>query len=136
MMKCDISILKFQLVRHYVHMAVDDRFFNEMFDEAGAPRQLFADYRQWFGEQVAPKLLKKPARQRNCFATRASLWQSMARRKRKNGLFHLTLCADHRVGFETQIEAENPYCEEISSGWGNALRQALKSLPAYATPLK
>lgn len=36
-----------------------------------------------------------------------------------------------RVGYETRIEADDPYYNEISRGWGNALKQAFKSLPSY-----
>lgn len=41
-----------------------------------------------------------------------------------------------RVGFQTRIEADDPYYREISHGWGNALKQAFASLPAYELPLR
>jgi len=39
-----------------------------------------------------------------------------------------------RVGCETRIEANDPYYHEISRGWGDALKQAFKSLPTYTLP--
>ncbi len=36
-----------------------------------------------------------------------------------------------RIGFETRISAEDPYYNEISRGWGNALKQAFRSLPDF-----
>lgn len=35
------------------------------------------------------------------------------------------------VGPERRIEADDPYFQQISSGWGDALRQAFGSLPSY-----
>lgn len=40
-----------------------------------------------------------------------------------------------RIGFETRISADDPYYNEISRGWGAALKQAFKSLPEYSIPL-
>ena len=39
------------------------------------------------------------------------------------------------IGFETRIKADDPYYNEVSRGWGNALKQAFKSLPEYSIPL-
>ncbi len=36
-----------------------------------------------------------------------------------------------KIGYETRITHDNPYFGEISSGWGNALKQAFRSLPDY-----
>ena len=33
---------------------------------------------------------------------------------------------------ERRIEADDPYFQEISSGWGEALKQAFHSLPDYS----
>ena len=35
------------------------------------------------------------------------------------------------IAHQQRIEADNPYYETISSGWGDALRKAFKSLPSY-----
>ncbi|MGD9811459.1 MAG: circularly permuted type 2 ATP-grasp protein [Sphingobium sp.] len=40
-------------------MAVEKCFFDEMFDDAGAPRNSFGGYCDWFGDQEPSKLLKK-----------------------------------------------------------------------------
>ncbi|MEZ5655798.1 MAG: proteasome-type protease [Sphingobium sp.] len=48
--------------------------------------------------------------------------------------FQIVPAGDCRIGFETRIEADDPYYNEISSGWGNALKQAFKSLPEYSLP--
>ncbi|GLT02681.1 peptidase [Sphingobium jiangsuense] len=40
-----------------------------------------------------------------------------------------------RIGFETRIQADDPYFNEISRSWGNALKQAFRSLPPYDLPL-
>lgn len=40
-------------------MPFDKRFFDEMFDDAGAPRSSFSGYCGWFGDQEPSKLLKK-----------------------------------------------------------------------------
>lgn len=36
------------------------------------------------------------------------------------------------IGYETRITADDPYYNEISKGWGNALKMAFKSLPEYS----
>ena len=36
-----------------------------------------------------------------------------------------------RIGHERRIEADDPYYQSISSGWGDALRDAFQSLPDY-----
>ncbi len=40
-----------------------------------------------------------------------------------------------RIGYSTRIQADDPYFSEISKGWGNALKQAFRSLPPYDLPL-
>lgn len=41
-----------------------------------------------------------------------------------------------RIGYESRIEADDPYYGEISKGWGNALKQAFRSLPDFDLRLK
>lgn len=40
----------------------------------------------------------------------------------------------HEVGQETRIAKDDAYFGEISRGWGDALKQAFKSLPPYSLP--
>lgn len=48
-------------------MAVDNRFFDEMFDSADVPRRPFSGYCEWFGEQEPSKLLKKASEAEDLF---------------------------------------------------------------------
>jgi len=41
-----------------------------------------------------------------------------------------------RIGFETRIQPDDPYFSEISRSWGNALKQAFRSLPPYDLPVR
>lgn len=36
-----------------------------------------------------------------------------------------------RIGYETRIQGDHPYYNEISRDWGSALKQAFRSLPPY-----
>lgn len=38
------------------------------------------------------------------------------------------------LGYRTRVQADDPYFQTISSGWGEALKQAMDSLPDYALP--
>lgn len=40
-----------------------------------------------------------------------------------------------RIGYTTRIETDDAYFNEISRGWGNALKMAFKSLPPYDLPV-
>jgi len=40
-----------------------------------------------------------------------------------------------RIGYSTRIQSDDPYFSEISKSWGNALKQAFRSLPPYDLPL-
>jgi len=42
----------------------------------------------------------------------------------------------YRVGFQKRISADDAYYHEISNSWGDALRQAFKSLPDFELPLE
>jgi len=41
-----------------------------------------------------------------------------------------------RIGLETRIQVDDPYYNEISKGWGNALKQAFRSLPDFELHLQ
>ena len=36
-----------------------------------------------------------------------------------------------KVGHERRVEADDPYYQSISNGWGEALKDAFQSLPDY-----
>ncbi len=40
-----------------------------------------------------------------------------------------------RIGFQKRIQLDDPYYSEISRGWGNALKQAFRSLPDFELSL-
>lgn len=40
----------------------------------------------------------------------------------------------HRAAHEGRIQADDPYFQKISTGWGEALRRAFDSLPPFAIP--
>ncbi|HEX5537684.1 MAG TPA: circularly permuted type 2 ATP-grasp protein [Sphingobium sp.] len=47
------------MIRHYALVGTGHGFFNEIFDEGGAPREPFHGYCRWFSEQEPAKLLRK-----------------------------------------------------------------------------
>ena len=36
-----------------------------------------------------------------------------------------------RLGYRSRVQGDSPYFQQISSGWGEALKQALDSLPDF-----
>jgi putative proteasome-type protease len=40
----------------------------------------------------------------------------------------------YQKGFETRIQVDDPYYNELSAGWGDALRQTFSQLPDYQRP--